>query len=184
MPINPAESTEIKVKDPVCGMNVNPATAKHRQEHRGTTYYFCCAQCQQKFGAEPERYLSPRQPSAGLVTLGSAKPSAADVKAKDPVCGMEVDPASAKHKLDHAGKTYYFCCPRCQEKFQSTPGLYLKPKPQAIPVQVVRATAKLPAPAARAQGAYVCPMCPEVRESKPGPCPSCGMALEPDMKRK
>ena len=45
----------------------------------------------------------------------------------DPVCGMTVDPATAKHSLNHAGATYYFCCPHCAEKFKGDPQKYLKP---------------------------------------------------------
>ena len=45
-------------KDPVCGMTVDPATAKHRAEHAGHTYYFCCAGCRAKFEADPAKYLA------------------------------------------------------------------------------------------------------------------------------
>ena len=44
-------------KDPVCGMTVDPATAKHRTEHEGKTYYFCSEGCRTKFEADPHRYL-------------------------------------------------------------------------------------------------------------------------------
>lgn len=44
-------------------------------------------------------------------------------KVKDPVCGMDVDPAKAL-KADHKGKTYYFCSKHCQEKFQKDPAQY------------------------------------------------------------
>jgi len=43
--------------DPVCGMTVDPATAKHRSEHGGKTYYFCAAGCKAKFDADPGKYL-------------------------------------------------------------------------------------------------------------------------------
>jgi Cu+-exporting ATPase len=105
---------------------------------------------------------------------------------------MTVDPATAKAKVEHAGRTYYFCCSGCAQKFQSNPEQYLKPKSvKPTPVTLGGPTSTKPTmqkppttgsdqsdqkPAA----AYVCPMCPEVRESKPGPCPSCGMALEPE----
>jgi Cu+-exporting ATPase len=46
--------------DPVCGMKVDPARAAARAEHKGTTYYFCAVGCQQRFIAEPDRYLAPR----------------------------------------------------------------------------------------------------------------------------
>ena len=47
---------------------------------------------------------------------------------KDPVCGMSVDPARAKATHEHDGKTYYFCCPGCKEKFKADPAKYLAPK--------------------------------------------------------
>jgi P-type Cu+ transporter len=169
----------VTVKDPVCGMSVNPATAKHSREHQGKKFYFCCAHCAEKFQADPQKYLQPRSPS-GLVSLGSpAAQAKAGTKAKDPVCGMDVDPSTAKHKFDHSGKTYYFCSAPCLEKFRADAGRYLKPAPATqASVKIAPAPAKpTPEPAA----AYVCPMCPEVRATKPGPCPSCGMALEPEM---
>ncbi|MQY62712.1 MAG: heavy metal translocating P-type ATPase, partial [Calditrichaeota bacterium] len=90
---------------------------------------------------------------------------------KHPVCGMSVDPATAAAQTEHDGTTYYFCCPQCAEKFQADPARYLTTKP--APTQKNQA--------APPEGtAYVCPMCPEIREKKPGPCPSCGMALEPE----
>ena len=57
-------------RDPVCGMSVNPATAKHIHEHAGKNYYFCCAGCVEKFKANPQGYLNK---PAGLVTLGSSR---------------------------------------------------------------------------------------------------------------
>jgi Cu+-exporting ATPase len=116
--------------------------------------------------------------------------------AKDPVCGMTVDPSTAKAKVEHMGSTHYFCCAGCAQKFQADPEKYLKPKPAALVTLGSPQSAKpaltnigggaQPAPApSSAKGissaaVYVCPMCPEVQEAKPGPCPSCGMALETD----
>ena len=48
-------------RDPVCGMTVDPATGKHRADHRGATYYFCSAGCRTKFVADPARYLDKGQ---------------------------------------------------------------------------------------------------------------------------
>ena len=87
----------------------------------------------------------------------------------DPVCGMGVDPLTAKHRHTHAGRTYYFCAARCREKFASNPDQYLDPK-QADPP-----------PAAPPGAIYTCPMHPEVRQVGPGSCPICGMALEPEV---
>jgi Cu+-exporting ATPase len=109
---------------------------------------------------------------------------------KDPVCGMTVNPATAKHTLEHAGKAYYFCCGHCAEKFRANPQTYLAP---AAPPAGMHVVSIMPAPVRAASAVetqlaaspvrdnYVCPMCPEVRETKPGPCPSCGMALEPEL---
>ena len=117
---------------------------------------------------------------------------------KDPVCGMTVDPSRAKATHEHAGKTYYFCCAGCKEKFSADPAKYLTPKTlvgiapmSAHPVQIAPAAthgasqpvvkiAAIPAAARKAaSNEYTCPMDPEVRQQGPGDCPKCGMALEP-----
>ncbi|WP_277753804.1 heavy metal translocating P-type ATPase [Muricoccus nepalensis] len=93
--------------------------------------------------------------------------AANDGKVTDPVCGMKVDPATSKHRLEHGGTTYHFCSSGCRTKFEADPGKYLAPKV---------ATAPTTAP----KGAiYTCPMHPQVRQEGPGNCPLCGMALEP-----
>ncbi|MBT8121677.1 MAG: YHS domain-containing protein, partial [Gammaproteobacteria bacterium] len=86
----------------------------------------------------------------------------------DPVCGMSVTPASEHHHAFN-NTDYYFCSSGCREKFAADPGHYLKPSK--------------PAPAATGieSLAHICPMCPEVRQTGPGACPSCGMALEPEV---
>jgi len=108
---------------------------------------------------------------------------------RDPVCGMNVNPGTAKHIHEHAGKKYYFCCAGCVEKFKINPQAYLNKAASSGLVTLGMPTAN-PAPGpvlitgkpeAGSQPSYVCPMCPEVREPKPGACPSCGMALEPDV---
>src|SRR5215469_18032009 len=106
---------------------------------------------------------------------------------KDPVCGMKVNPATSKHAYEHEGKKYYFCCGGCVEKFKVEPGRYLsKPAPTGL-VTLGRPTkgrTTIESGSRKAETErrvfYVCPMCPEIRESRPVPCPSCGMALEPE----
>jgi Cu+-exporting ATPase len=85
---------------------------------------------------------------------------------KDPVCGMSVDPHTARHTAMHAGRPYHFCSARCRERFLADPQKYLAPGDErAAPVP---------------EGTiYTCPMHPEVRQVGPGSCPICGMALEP-----
>ena len=78
---------------------------------------------------------------------------------------MTVDPATAKHRTEHRGHTYYFCSAGCKTKFTADPQKYLGPR-KAAPV---------------IEGAiYTCPMHPEIRQKGPGACPICGMALEPE----
>src|SRR5580704_6695309 len=127
------------------------------------------------------------------------------VMERDPVCGMQVDPASARAKAEYGGKSYFFCGAGCAKEFEAAPEQYLKPRPTpsgpmltmispaAAPAAPVRNTVPMhpgAAPAASASAAaapspkaavgdYICPMDPEVHENKPGACPKCGMALEP-----
>ncbi len=85
----------------------------------------------------------------------------------DPVCGMTVDPATAKGgRHDHNGTTYHFCSVSCRTRFAADPAKYLT---EETP----------PAPAAKPGAIYTCPMHPEVRQEGPGDCPLCGMSLEP-----
>jgi Cu+-exporting ATPase len=98
----------------------------------------------------------------------------------DPVCGMTVDPATAKQRLEHAGKSYYFCGASCAQKFKADPEKFLTNSRSANPSLAPGVPAN-PATTIASRTDYVCPMCAEVREHKPGPCPKCGMALEPEM---
>jgi Cu+-exporting ATPase len=73
---------------------------------------------------------------------------------RDPVCGMNVDPGKAVAKVEHAGKTYYFCAPGCAKRFQQAPDKYLQPaKTQTAPSRLVnlhtasKSTATAAAPA-------------------------------------
>ena len=90
--------------------------------------------------------------------------------ARDPVCGMTVT-ESSPHQVDHAGQRYYFCSAKCRERFTAEPDKYVASK-SAAPAAVA-------APAAPAGTIYTCPMHPQIRQSQPGHCPICGMALEP-----
>ncbi len=86
---------------------------------------------------------------------------------KDPVCGMKVDPAEAAGTRQYQGQTYYFCSKGCKAKFDRRPEAHLTP--QATPAPQSSGDTR----------EYTCPMDPEVRQIGPGPCPKCGMALEP-----
>ncbi|GLK74946.1 copper-translocating P-type ATPase [Methylopila jiangsuensis] len=86
----------------------------------------------------------------------------------DPVCGMTVDRATSRHRVEHASNTEFFCSAGCKAKFEADPAKYLSPS-TAEPEPMPKGTA------------YTCPMHPEIRQDGPGSCPICGMALEPDL---
>jgi Cu+-exporting ATPase len=111
---------------------------------------------------------------AGAHHDGHGHGAAADAtmveRAKDPVCGMVVDPHATPHRAEHAGYTHYFCSAGCRAKFVADPGKYLGGAAPARPAEPV------------APGTiYTCPMHPQVRQVGPGNCPICGMALEPEV---
>ncbi|MCL6481911.1 MAG: heavy metal translocating P-type ATPase [Firmicutes bacterium] len=109
----------------------------------------------------------------------------------DPVCGMTVLQEKAAGSCQHAGTTYYFCSLYCVEKFRADPEKYLSaPRPaRAMTPGLVQlgssgALRAEPKPASRTAAAvaeYICPMDADVRAVQPGPCPKCGMALEPSV---
>jgi P-type Cu+ transporter len=90
----------------------------------------------------------------------------------DPICGMDVDPSNAAGKRVYNGQTYFFCSHHCMAKFNEDPEKLLKAPARAH-------AAHTPKVDKTEQETYVCPMDPEVRAAQPGPCPKCGMALEP-----
>ena len=108
------------MKDPVCGMTVEEKSAEGKTVQDGVTYFFCSEKCLKKFEANPSAYAEPH-----AKTEASAKPRAAMSEAKsgkslakDPICGMMVDKATAL-KTERAGRAYYFCSAGCQRTFES-----------------------------------------------------------------
>jgi Cu+-exporting ATPase len=122
-----------------------------------------------------DTHAHPKQASALPVIGGRC--------AKDPVCGMEVDPDRAAASHQHAGQMYYFCSGPCAEKFRAAPEKYLAPP--SVALTQIQPPGGGPAPGAEPATEYTCPMHPEVRhrpaslQQAPGSCPECGMALEP-----
>jgi Cu+-exporting ATPase len=115
-----SEMNSTEALDPICGMSVNTADAKHVFDYRGTTYYFCCAGCKSKFSADPQKYMQPMHKDQSPPT-----PTSRGAEAIDPICGMSVNTADAKHTFDYQGATYYFCCAGCKSKFSAAPEQYL-----------------------------------------------------------
>ena len=89
----------------------------------------------------------------------------------DLVCRMKVDPSNAAASIEHQGATAYFCSQGCAAKFRAAPDKYIQAKPDT--------PASHPPAKTEPQREYTCPMHPEVKQSGPGSCPKCGMALEP-----
>lgn len=87
-------------------------------------------------------------------------------KVKDPVCGMQVDPATTPYHADYQGQAWHFCSAGCRSKFIADPQRTLQPENN---------TAAVAPPGTE----YTCPMHPQIVQVGPGICPICGMALEP-----
>ena len=88
------------VRDPVCGMSVDPATSKHRFDHRGQTFHFCSAGCRTKFAANPAKYLDNKEPppqlAAGTIYTCPMHPQIRQVgPGSCPICGMALEPEVA-----------------------------------------------------------------------------------------
>ncbi len=105
--------TETIIRDPVCGMTVDPEAGKPSAEHDGHRFHFCSQHCHDKFVAAPGDYT----------------------EATDPVCGMAVFRATAAHMAKHKGERFYFCSSRCQARFEEEPERWLgeRAEPEPMP---------------------------------------------------
>lgn len=97
------------VVDPVCGMKLKKEDAKATYEHNGKTYYFCSEECKDKFVKEPGKYIRADE---DIVTC--------------PVSGESFKKSEFTESIDYNGKTYYFCCAGCKDKFEKDPEKYAK----------------------------------------------------------
>ena len=168
--IDPAPSFA-KAKDPVCGMDVNPATARYKTLHNGKEYFFCSAGCLAKFQANPEKILSsppkPMTMTSGLVSLGAPTgiPKMVMPTLTTPTLSTPAAVGAGKQK-----DTRTYVCPMCPEVRQIGPGPCPKCGMALDPESPVLSAIKTE---------YTCPMHPEIVRAEPGSCPICGMALEP-----
>jgi len=158
-----------EARDPICGMAV-AADSPHRVERNGETVLFCCAGCREKYLARAEAGAGEAASAVGHpgAAEGHRHPAAAhghhtepaSTQAyTDPVCGMSVAEATP-HRLEREGQIFRFCSASCRDRY---------------------AAGAAPKAAAPAGALHTCPMHPEVRQSGPGACPSCGMALDPEI---
>ena len=148
-----------RVKDPVCGMMVDPQKAATKREHGGKTYVFCSVRCGERFEQEPEKFLAapgtagmeghgPSAGRAGRTSEGRAESIPSGAEAPSPKGGVMSEPFLRQDKL----------------KLRS-------PKPTDGEDRQTGADQR--------KVRYTCPMHPEVVQWGPGSCPKCGMALEP-----
>jgi len=97
-----------KVKDPVCGMDVDPMTSRYRAEHDDQTFHFCSARCHDRFIADPEHYLKPAAKPAAAEQAGEESPRKGVIytcpmhpeirqegPGNCPICGMALEPITA-----------------------------------------------------------------------------------------
>ena len=85
------------VKDPVCGMSVDPTATAHRASHDGQDYFFCSAGCRTKFIGDPMRYLNPRveaEPAVpgAIYTCPMHPEIRQEGPGSCPICGMALEP--------------------------------------------------------------------------------------------
>ena len=114
-----------RVKDPVCGMDVDPSRAAHRAEHEGNTYYFCCGGCAGRFRKDPRAFLARVATPDGSAAVAGAKyvcPMCPGVESAGPAacpkCGMALEPAAPAL----ARPRTQFTCPMHPEIVRDAPG--------------------------------------------------------------
>ena len=103
------EADSEKVKDPVCGMEIEKSKAAATAEYKGKTYYFCMTGCKDKFLKDPAKYIKD-----------------GDEKVTCPVMNREIARKDAAGRYEYNGKTFYFCCEDCKAKFIKNPEKYVK----------------------------------------------------------
>ena len=120
------------VRDPVCGMSVDPSTARESAEHAGDVYYFCSAGCRSSFEKDPQRYLTLAPATVGHPVESYAhqiwdegEDMESEGTATDPVCGMTVNKRTAEFRSFQGGEAYYFCSAGCKQAFDKDPAKYL-----------------------------------------------------------
>jgi Cu+-exporting ATPase len=151
-----------QMKDPVCGMTVDPAKAAGSFDYEGQTYYFCGKSCLAKFQQDPARYVKAAAPASSCCHGAGAEHGHA---AASPKAGAAAVPGGGRGAAD----TREYTCPMDPEVRQIGPGACPKCGMALEPVDA--------APLTKTE--WTCPMHPEIVRDGPGACPICGMALEP-----
>src|SRR5271169_5891606 len=116
-PANESAQMKLMATDPVCGMTVDPATARGVAQYQGDTFCFCSPACMHRFVSEPARYFAADYRPTSSSSQPPYVPAApARPVQKDPVCGMTVDPSKAAASVTQEGTLYHFCSKGCAEK--------------------------------------------------------------------
>jgi len=150
------------VRDPICGMDVDPENAAAVAERDGETFYFCSEHCRDRFVSDSDAAARESEHSC----CGGAQAKAAPAEESHSCCGGG-EHASDDAKPSAAAK--YFC-PMCEGVESDKPGDCPK---------CGMALERNPGWAPESKTIYTCPMHPEIEQDHPGDCPKCGMALEP-----
>ena len=161
------------VKDPVCGMTVNPDTAKFSAEYQGRPFYFCSAGCRTKFLENPQKYLEKDSAAPAATALVMPSGTAAPAISHAPAAAAAMkSPAATMTRQAPQPVAGGYICPMDPEVHSAKPGACPKCGMALEP-------ADLSAELGPARIEYTCPMHPEIIRAAPGSCPICGMALEP-----
>jgi YHS domain-containing protein len=155
------------LKDPVCGMEVDPGSP-FKVTYEGQDYAFCSQHCLDEFQRAPSKFLMP------LFFL-------------DPVCGMSVKTTS-EFKTLYKGNEYIFCSWHCLAEFQENPEKYI-----GAPVEYFKCPVhprlrqvepgicpQCGMPSVAVKTKWVCPYHPEMLQDEPGVCPIYGLPLIPE----
>lgn len=121
---------------PVSGHEFVVTADSPHAEHNGHTYYFCCPGCVERFAQDPEQFLAPGVHAAQAQPnvhpsheAGTVEPGAAVVgdQTTCPVSGETFTVTETSPQVQSNGRTYYFCCPGCDSRFQENPESFLNP---------------------------------------------------------
>ena len=150
---SPLPAPDVVVRDPVCGMIVDPEAGKPCLEHDGQVFHFCHEGCRDRFAMDPDAYI----------------------EATDPVCGMTVNRATARFMSKHMNQQVYFCSCSCQEKFRVSPEAYQAGRPELPVPEGTLYTCPMD-PEIVQEGPGDCPICgmalePMMPAAAPGPNP-------------
>jgi YHS domain-containing protein len=168
------------VKCPVSGKEIEKSEAKGSFVYKGTTYYFCCDNCKDAFVKDPEKYINAEpgahhqhgehQEHAEAHQHAEGPGDAEAVKC--PVMGHAIADLAKAESYEYEGKTYYFCCAGCKEKFVQDPGRYIEADGDKIICPVMGNEVKDPenAPKSVYKGKtyyFCCPGCKEPFDKDP-----------------